>query len=327
MTFLHNQGRIYHTVNPLRGHTLVIFLILFAVLLAVLSSCKENPVVDDDDDNGGISIMPVTPAIDDVPSWSPDGSTIAFYHHGYVYDTDLEMEVHHPDSMGLWFISPDGSNKRMFLKGGDLPAWNPKGEWLAIRYGQLHKIKANGDSLTKLTFEGRNFFPAWSPDGQWIAYDRSISDSIGESGVWVMKWDGSGQEKIFGGAFPSWHPTGNSILVVIGTSPNSIWKRFVRYYPWESTAPETLLAVVGNNNLYPKYSPDGCKIAFQSESEIWLMDSAGQDLRQLTQQVGRQPSWSPDGKSIVYVGPEKTLWIMDADGQNKKQLTFRPKPY
>src|SRR5262245_20423320 len=50
------------------------------------------------------------------------------------------------------------------------------------------------------------------------------------------------------------------------------------------------------------FSPDGSRIAFRSERDgggVFLMDADGGNLRRLTKE-GFNPSWSPDGKEIVY---------------------------
>jgi Tol biopolymer transport system component len=57
--------------------------------------------------------------------------------------------------------------------------------------------------------------------------------------------------------------------------------------------------------------------------DIYRVNSDGTGLRRLTDGPGveEHPSWSPDGKRIVYSDYEKgTLWIMNADGSGKVEL-------
>ncbi len=74
------------------------------------------------------------------------------------------------------------------------------------------------------------------------------------------------------------------------------------------------------------------------QSEIYIMDDNGKNVRQLThtQLSEYMPSFSPDGRHIVFVrnlGPvaeprqlqQLDIFMMDADGSNEKRLTFHPK--
>jgi Tol biopolymer transport system component len=53
----------------------------------------------------------------------------------------------------------------------------------------------------------------------------------------------------------------------------------------------------------PEVSPDGTRIVFTIDGQIWVMNANGSAQHQLTNQAGfqnQQPSWSPDGRKIVF---------------------------
>ena len=61
---------------------------------------------------------------------------------------------------------------------------------------------------------------------------------------------------------------------------------------------------------------------------VFVMNADGSNKRQLVMEVNPWgaifPSWSPDGKRIVYsfkVGEALELFLIDADGANLRQLT------
>ncbi len=303
-------------------------LLLLIISTLLLSGCHVTDEKEDDDGGTAINLPP--PTYQEFPRWSPDGKTILYYHSGLqLFDPDNDKSLHNPDSTGIWAMDSNGNNHRKILNAV-YADWSPDGEWIVYVAGaQIFKAHFNGEtidtvSIEQLTFDGRNFFPSWSPDGEWIAYDRSLEDETGPGGVWRMNTDGKEKENLFGGAFPVWHPSGTSILAVIGTSATSVWKRF-KIYKINNGPTEILDAVVDADNRYPRYSPDGTQIVFHSDAQIWVMNENGSKLTQLTfNELGRMPDWSPDGSQIIYIGPKGTIWVMASNGNNQRPLTTRP---
>ena len=77
------------------------------------------------------------------------------------------------------------------------------------------------------------------------------------------------------------------------------------------------------------------RIAFMSDRdwnwEIYVMDADGENRLNLTNNRGhtdRSPSWSPDGRRIVFGSSRREdagnleIYVMDADGENQRNLTI-----
>ena len=103
-----------------------------------------------------------------------------------------------------------------------------------------------------------------------------------------------------------------------------------------SGGPAQLLAGGRAWEVQPRYSPDGKWIAFTSDRDggdnIWLMDTAGQNRRQITKETQRltnTPAWSPDGQYVVvrkHFVDQRSLgageiWMYSINGGSGLQLT------
>jgi Tol biopolymer transport system component len=84
------------------------------------------------------------------------------------------------------------------------------------------------------------------------------------------------------------------------------------------------------SGMYPKWSPDGRKIAFSSvplkSAEIYTINADGSRRRRLTKRPGTdaQPTWSPDGRKIAFASGRANgtaaIYVMKADGSRVKRL-------
>jgi hypothetical protein len=108
--------------------------------------------------------------------------------------------------------------------------------------------------------------------------------------------------------------------IVFAAAPEGTWHLFV-------TQRGKLVQLTDSkgSDLAPAWSPDGRRIAFQSNRdgnwEIYVMNADGSNVRRLTDDDGRdgEPSWSPDGRRLAFVHDGR-LYEMQATGQKKQSL-------
>lgn len=125
------------------------------------------------------------------PSWSPDGSLLAF-----VSNRAGNPQIH--------VIGADGSGERRVTMAGAYntsPRFGPHGRIVFAGMDEfrsdLFVVDLQG-SITRLTQDqGNNKDPAWSPDGRHIAF---LSNRDGGWKVWIMTEDGRYQFPITDGA-------------------------------------------------------------------------------------------------------------------------------
>ena len=87
------------------------------------------------------------------------------------------------------------------------------------------------------------------------------------------------------------------------------------------------ISVSEGTNLAASLSPDGKLIAIDLQGTIFTLPAAGGIATALTDGMGddRQPSWSPDGKFIIfqsYKDGNYHIWRINKDGSDLTQITF-----
>jgi Tol biopolymer transport system component len=145
------------------------------------------------------------------PSWSRDGSMIAFgvgAFFGWTKDTP-RIGIIRADGSGFRYVT-DGSVNAGF------PSWSPDGKRIVYRVSGseqgLRIVNLEDGSLIKLTSE-HDDFPGWSPKGDVIAF-TSFRD--GDFEIYTIRPDGSDLKRIThdGGndAHGAWSPDGEWYL-------------------------------------------------------------------------------------------------------------------
>jgi Tol biopolymer transport system component/imidazolonepropionase-like amidohydrolase len=100
-------------------------------------------------------------------------------------------------------------------------------------------------------------------------------------------------------------------------------------FAFQPNASELDLTVTEGTNFAAIASPDRQSIAIDLQGSLWLLPIGGGPARKITSDTmeARQPTWSPDGRSLAFQGYDDNSWhiySIRADGGGLKQLTDGP---
>ena len=271
------------------------------VFISLRSDGRNSEIYRMNPDGKRLQRLTEQPGYDGAPTWSPDGQKITFVSF---------RDKHRIEAGGIIL--------------GDIYVMNPDG--------------TNPINLTQSP-ERADLSSSWSPDGKQIALG-SI-DIPYNPDIWVIDADGGNPRNLTNhhaiDRSPAWSPDGRQIA--FSSDRNKDWEFETHAMNWEiyvmnadGTNPINLTNHLANDGS-PDWSPDGRRIAFQSNrdgnSEVYVMNADGTNPINLTNHLANDgsPDWSPDGNQIAFQSDRDGNWevyVMNADGANPINLTNHP---
>ncbi len=296
------------------------------------------------------------------PVWSPDGSRIAAFRmvpgdalaHLVVMDADgSHAHVIPAAALGLEVFSQP--NAVDFLPGDRLIAWSPDGTRLVAPVGAGQYVLVNSDGTSPHVFNGT--LPVWSPDGRYVAYYASIPDSQDESQQFsngqVYAIDLMDTQTFQTRQLPhlpvlnagalAWSPDGRALAVSAyqGGSVRAEPVDSVVLAPLDGSSDRMVGQWIDGQVQQIAWSPDSQRLAVvfarlvaseqgviqpKSQSDVWVVNVDGSKAHEIGLNDGGLPSWSPDGKQLVYASQDDiALVIADASappGAARRSLGF-----
>ncbi len=231
------------------------------------------------------------------PSWSPDGTKLAFYGEEGI---DNQASIG-SGTDGIWTMGANGESPTQLIPegSGHIVTWSPDGEIIAFdaTHGspsrRIYFVNPEGASQP---FEALGEHPSFSPDGKQIAVKVCRPDC----GIWIENPDDSNPRQLTtegSDGLPAWSPDGEKIAFSRNVDGNvDIYTVNI-----DGSNLQRLTTATGNDSV-PAWTPDSQQIVFRSTRnnvwQIFVMRADGSNQRMVVDNVNAGDEWAFDRMSV-----------------------------
>jgi len=274
------------------------------------------------------------------PEWAPDGEAVIVAKTGVVRNSLMELLLYPiAGGPGVSLVNGDGAGVTALgpAFGADPRSlfFSQKAKALQTYYPQIGQYqlavydRETGEIHPYSNAQGGGLRPVLSPDGRWLVYAsryhaetglrlRDLTTGEERWLLYPVQLDVQGAQHASWDLMPgsSFTPDSDALITTIG---GKLWSVSIPSgektpIPFSVNVHQPIGPAVrferrlderpvrARRISAPSISPDGERVAFSALGRVWVMDLPDGVPRRLTgsDEGEFQPSWSPDGRSIIY---------------------------